>query len=71
MGRNKRKYNKLGWRQKLLQAMTEYTNECWRLRNESIHGDNKKEGRMIRLKMLQGEIERLYKKKHKMNGRQA
>ena len=71
MGWNKRTHNKQGWRQKLLQALTEYTKACWKMRNESIHGDNKKEGRTIRLKLLQGQVEKLYKRKRELNGKQA
>ena len=71
MGWNKRKYNKQVWRQSLLRALTEYTRDCWKLRNDAIHGDNTVEGRTIRLNKLRKQVEQLYKNKKEMDGKQA
>ena len=71
MGWNKRKYNVQAWRQSLLKAMPEYTRDCWKLRNEAIHGDNTKEGRTIRLNKLRKQVGQLYQKKKEMDRKQA
>ena len=51
-----------------LTIITDYVNDCWKMRNEAIHGEATKEGRMVRKKRLVEQVKSLYRKKSELNG---
>ena len=51
-----------------LTIITDYVNECWKMRNEAIHGETTKEGRTVRKKRLVEQVKSLYRKKSELNG---
>ena len=67
-GLNKRLYNIKRWRRKFIEILTEYGKECWKMRNEAIHGTTVKEGRELRLERLRKQVEEIYKKRRTIKG---
>ena len=49
--------------------LTEYSIDCWKLRNESIHGNEKDESRKKRKMALGQQIRGLYKNKEELSGK--
>ena len=70
-GLNKRLYNIKRWRRKFIEILTEYGKECWKMRNEAIHGTTVKEGRELRLERLRKQVEEIYKKRRTIKGEDA
>ena len=68
---NKRLYNIKRWRRKFIEILTEYGKECWKMRNEAIHGTTVKEGRELRLERLRKQVEEIYKKRRTIKGEDA
>ena len=50
--------------------LSEYCLECWRLRNESLHGKDKIESREKKLAEIRKSVRKLYKKKHELGMRE-
>ena len=63
LGLNNRYYNKKRWKRIFLESLLEYGNECWKERNNAIHGDTIKDGRVLRLERLKNQVKELYKRK--------
>jgi hypothetical protein len=40
-------YSNKRWKREFLTILTDYSLECWKLRNREIHRDHKEEGRMV------------------------
>ena len=68
-GLNNRLYNIKRWKRMFLESLLEYVNKYWKVRNSAIHGDTKKEGRILRLERLQHhQVKELYKRKKEVRG---
>ena len=69
MGKNTRALNIRRWKKMFSTILTEYSIDCWKLRNESIHGNEKDESRKKRKMALGQQIRGLYKNKEELSGK--
>ena len=51
-----------------LTILTDYSYDCWKLRNEAVHRVLTKEGRVIKKARLVEQVRCLYKKKKELSG---
>ena len=56
------------WKRMFLTILTDYSNDCWKLRNEAVHGVLTKEGRVVKKARLVEQVRCLYKKKKELSG---
>ena len=68
LGLSPKIYSIQRWKRMFLTIITDYGNECWKMRNEAIHGEATKEGRLVRKKRLVEQVKALYRKKSELNG---
>ena len=63
MGLTSKIYNIKRWKRMFLTILTDYSNECWKMRNETLHGERTLEGRKIRKNKIVEQVKILYSHK--------
>ena len=67
-GLTSRYFSTARWKRMFLTILLDYGNECWKLRNEALHGTSTKEGRKVRRKRLLDQVKQLYTHKQELKG---
>ena len=68
LGKKTRTLNIRRWKKMLSTILTDYSIDCWKLRNESIHGKEKDESRKKNKERIGKQIKGLYEKKNELKG---
>ena len=67
LGKKSRSLNITRWKKMFSTIMAEYSLECWKMRNESIHGKENGDSRLLRKEKIGKLIKGLYGKKKELN----
>ena len=68
MGLTSKVYSVKRWKRMFMTIITDYVNDCWKMRNEAIHGEATIEGREVRKKRIVEQVIQLYKKRDELRG---
>ena len=68
MGIDTKTMNITRWKKRFVTILGEYSLECWRLRNEILHGKDQEESSKIQLKKMRKKARLLYGKKEEIRG---
>ena len=68
LGLSTKIYSLKRWKRMFLTIITDYVNNCWKVRNEALHGEATKEGRRVRKKRLVERVRMLYGKREELKG---
>lgn len=68
LGLTSKIYSDKRWKRMFLTILTGYCDDCWKHRNETIHGDATTEGRQVRKKRQIKQVKELYGKKSELKG---
>ena len=68
MGKNSKFLNIGRWKKMFSTILVEYSLDCWRLRNETIHGKERDESRKKQLDTIKKQIKNLYSQKETLKG---
>ena len=66
MGKKSKLLNIGRWKKMFCTIMTDYSLDCWKLRNESIHGKETDTSRLKKKDRLQKQIKGLYKQRKEL-----
>ena len=67
-GLNSRIFCEKRWKRMFLTIITDYSNECWKLRNEMIHGNATEDGKKKTKQRLIDQVKELYGKQSEVRG---
>ena len=68
MGMTSKIYSEKRWKRMFLTILTDYSNDCWKLRNAALHGEATVEGRAVQRDRLVKRVKCLYKHKRELKG---
>ena len=69
MGTNSKQLNIGRWKKMFSTILVEYSLDCWRSRNETIHGKERDESRKKQLETIKKHIKQLYSQKETLRGK--